>query len=76
MLCEYGKYTFELTQSNDGVCEGTDAVDVWILEQAAADAGPDQHICYSFGFNLTADPTDFCGVAGTNYFTWGDMDIG
>ncbi|NTW24036.1 MAG: hypothetical protein HGA37_05000, partial [Lentimicrobium sp.] len=73
--CEYGKYTFELTQSNDGVCEGTDSVDVWILEPAIADAGDDQHICNSFAFTVQADLTAFCGVEGVNYFPGGTWEF-
>jgi hypothetical protein len=78
--CPYGKYIFCLTQSNGyyndagqfvAVCTGTDCVTVWNFQQPVADAGPDQHICNNFAFTLHADPTEFCGAADTNYFTWG-----
>ncbi len=78
--CPYGKYIFCLTQSNGyyndagqfvEVCTGTDCVTVWNFEQPDANAGPDQELCNTFAFTLNAVPTDFCGAADTNYFTWG-----
>jgi hypothetical protein len=80
-VCPYGEYIFTLTQSNGylddndnfvEVCSGSDEVSYWIFEPVDADAGPDQHICDNFAFTLTAVPTPFCGVAGTNFFTWGE----
>lgn len=78
--CEYGKYTFTLTQSNSGVCTGSDAVDVWIFQEPEANAGGDQTICYDFdytvGFNLNATFfAGYCGTAGVNYFQFGEWEF-
>jgi hypothetical protein len=83
--CQYGMYTFELTQCNgymdvtgglfQEVCCTTDEVNVWILEEPAADAGPDEDYCFSFEFNLAAVPTPFCGEEDVNYFTWGVWEL-
>jgi len=82
--CAYGKYTFELTQSNgyldqtgdfQEVCASTDDKNIWIFQPIYADAGDDQHLCNSFSFTMTAIPTDFCGDPGVNYFTWGKWEF-
>jgi hypothetical protein len=82
--CPYGKYTFTFTQENgylDGneqfhsVCSTSDDVDVWVFEEPIANAGPDQYICNDWAFSLAAVPTEFCGEAGTNYFTWGVWEL-
>jgi hypothetical protein len=83
--CQYGKYIFTFTQSNGyldedenfvSVCSTSDDVIVWNFEEPIANAGPDQHICNSFAFTLTADLTEFCGVPIVreegNYNTWGE----
>jgi hypothetical protein len=80
--CPFGEYEFIVTQYNGyylgttgqfiPVCEYSDTVSVWIFEPVDADAGTDQHLCNTDAFTLTAIPTDFCGVEGTNFFTAGE----
>ncbi|MBP6870701.1 MAG: T9SS type A sorting domain-containing protein [Bacteroidales bacterium] len=78
--CEYGEYVFTLNQANGyyneneqfvEVCESSDEVSVWVLEDVVANAGDDLRLCNDFAFTLTAIPTDFCGEAGVNYFAGG-----
>ena len=66
--CSYGEYQVEF-QVQNGLCDDEDDMFLRFYEQPLANAGPDRYICNIFSFNLAADPYDYCGTEGVNFWS-------
>jgi hypothetical protein len=65
--CPYGIYEIQF-QVQNGECEDEDEMFLTFYEMPSAYAGEDLSLCDELCFTLEADPFDYCGVEGVNYF--------
>jgi hypothetical protein len=72
--CEYGKYTVEF-QVQNGQCYDEDEATLRFYQQPIANAGPDQHLCNVFAFDLAAVPFAYCGTEGINYWSTAQWEL-